>query len=183
MNPVKRLLTYRYAEIIFDLGYEFVKKYISYKSRTKDQMEQDIRSGKQNIVEGVAVGKTSKSTEIRLLGVSKGSLEEAQADFEDYLRVNNLEIYLKTDPRVTKLRQTAYRLTNISNLNSSGYLIEKPKLPGNPQDDANFLLTLCHQVTFLLDRQIKAAIARFEKEGGISEKLQQSRIKYLKSLK
>ncbi len=183
MNPVKKLLSYRYAEIIFDLGYEFVKKYIDYKSRTKDQLEQALRSGKQNIVEGVSVGFTSKSSEIKLLGVSKGSFEEAQSDFEDYLRVNNLETYLKTDPKVTKFRQQAYQLSNLNNLSSLGYLIEKPKLPGNPQDDANFLLTLCHIVTFLLDKQIKASIAKFEKEGGISEKLRADRIKYLKSLK
>lgn len=183
MNPIKKLLSYRYAEILFDLGYEFVKKYIDYKSRTKDQLEQALRSGKQNIVEGVAVGKTSKSSEIKLLGVSKGSFEEAQSDFEDFLRVNAYEIYLKTDYRVTRFRQKAYQLSDLRNLSNLGYLIEKPKLPGNPQDDANFLLTLCHQVTFLLDRQIKAAIIRFEKEGGISEKLHRDRIKYLKTLK
>jgi four helix bundle suffix protein len=84
---------------------------------------------------------------------------------------------------VTNFRQIAYRLTNISNLSDLGYLIEKPKLPGNPQDDANFLLTLCHQATFLLDKQISAAIAQFEKEGGISEKLHQARIKYLREQK
>lgn len=183
MNPIKKLLTYRYAEILFDLGYKFVKKYIDYKSRTKDQLEQALRSGKQNIVEGVAVGKTSKSSEIKLLGVSKGSFEEAQSDFEDFLRINGYEIYPKIDYRVTRFRQKAYRLSDLRNLSNLGYLIEKPTLPGNPQDDANFLLTLCHQVTFLLDRQIEAAIIRFEKEGGISEKLHQSRVKYLKTLR
>ncbi|MBI2593542.1 four helix bundle protein [Candidatus Daviesbacteria bacterium] len=183
MNPIKKLLTYRYAEILFDLGYQFVKKYIDYKSRTKDQLEQALRSGKQNIVEGVSASPTSKSTEIKLLGVAKASFEEALADFEDYLRINNLEVYLKTDPRVTKFRQKAYQLSDLRNLSNLGHLIEKPRLPGNPQDDANFLLTLCHQVTFLLDRQIKAAIVRFEKEGGISEKLHRDRVKYLKTLK
>lgn len=183
MNPIKKLLTYRYAEIIFDLGYKFVKKYVDYKSRTKDQLEQALRSGKQNIVEGVSLGSTSKSSEIKLLGVSKGSFEESQSDFEDFLRINGHEIYPKTDLKVTRFRYKAYRLTDLRNLSSTGYLIEKPELIGNPQDDANFLLTLCHQITFLLDRQIKASIARFEKEGGISEKLHQSRIKYLKGLK
>lgn len=40
MNKVKYLLTYRLAEIICDLNVEFVKLYIDYKSRTRDQMEQ-----------------------------------------------------------------------------------------------------------------------------------------------
>ena len=180
MNPVKRLLTYRYAEIIHDLTMEFVKKYINVKSRTKDQMEQSARSGKQNIVEGVSGSQTSKSGEIKLLGVAKASFEELLMDYEDFLRQNSLEIYPKTDPRITKFRQTAFRLSHLSNLNNLGYLKEKPQLPTNPQDDANFLLTLCHQVTYLLDRQIKAALEKFSKEGGLSEKLYQDRIKYLK---
>src|SRR3990167_3992959 len=62
-------------------------------------------------------------------------------------------------------------LSNLRNLSDLGNLIEKPKLPGDPQDDANFLLTLCHQETYLLDRQIKAAMEKFAKEGGVREKL------------
>lgn len=174
-------MTYRYAEILFDLGYQFVKKYVNPYSRTKDQIEQALRSGKQNIVEGVSVEKVSIASLITLLGVAKGSLEEASSDFEDYLRLNNFDTYPKTDQRVTKFRQEAYRLSDLRNLSHLGNLIEKPELPDNPQDAANFLLTLCHIETFLLDRQIKAAIVKFEKEGGVREKLHQARVKYLKS--
>lgn len=183
MNKVKYLLTYRYAEIIHDLTVEFVKAYVlshlgnlgnlSPKSdwRQADQMNQAARSGKQNIVEGVSGADTSKSGEIKLLGVAKASFEELLADYEDFLRQNGLEIYAKDDMRVTKFRQKAYQLSHLRNLSDLGNLKEKPKLPGNPQDDANFLLTLCHQETFLLDRQIKAAISKFAKEGGLNEKL------------
>ena len=52
---------------------------------------------------------------------------------------------------------------------------EKPKLFGNPEKDANFLLTLCHMESYLLDRQIKAAETRFIKEGGYSERLAKKR--------
>ena len=183
MNPVKKLLTYRYAEIIHDLTIQFVKKYIDYKSRTKDQMEQAARSGKQNIVEGISGSQTSKSGEIKLLGVAKASFEELLMDYEDFLRQNNHEIYPKTDSRITKFRQKAFKLSNLVNLSPLGNLVEKPQLPGNPQDDSNFLLTLCHQVTYLLDRQIKAALERFERKGGLNEKLYSARVKYLKSLK
>ena len=146
MNKVKYLLTYRYAEIIHDLTFEFVKTYIDYRSRTRDQMEQAARSGKQNIVEGVGQSQTSKSGEIKLLGVAKASFEELLADFEDYLRQNNLKIYDKNDPRITSLRQIAYRLSS--------------------------------QETYLLDRQIKAAMEKFAKEGGVREKLFTARKKY-----
>ncbi|OGE00976.1 hypothetical protein A3J17_00895 [Candidatus Curtissbacteria bacterium RIFCSPLOWO2_02_FULL_40_11] len=140
-------------------------------------MNQAARSGKQNIVEGVGQSQTSKSGEIKLLGVAKASFEELLADFEDFLRQNNLEIYSKYDKRVTAFRKTAFRLSDLRNLSDLGNLKEKPKLPGNPQDDANFLLTLCHQETYLLDRQIKSAVDKFAKEGGVREKLYEARKK------
>lgn len=57
MEPKKKagyeyLLAYKLTIPIYDLTVEFVKKYIDYKSRTKDQMEQAARSGMQNISEG-----------------------------------------------------------------------------------------------------------------------------------
>ncbi len=177
MNKVKYLLTYRYSEIIHDLTVEFVKKYIDYKSRTRDQMEQAARSGKQNIVEGVSAGATSKSSEIKLLGVANASFEELLMDFEDYLRQNHLEIYPKTDPKVTAFRQKAYQLSNLRNLSDLGNLIQKAELPENPQDAANFLLTLSHLVTYLLSKQIVAVKDKFIQEGGLNEQLYKARTK------
>ncbi|MBI2327908.1 four helix bundle protein [Candidatus Curtissbacteria bacterium] len=192
MNKVKYLLTYRYAEIIHDLTVEFTKAYLlghlstlrnlsnlkgKADYRQVDQMNQAARSGKQNIVEAVGQSQTSKSGEIKLLGVAKASFEELLSDFEDFLRQNDLEIYPKNDPRITKFRQIAFRLSDLRNLSDLGNLKEKPKLIGNPQDDANFLLTLCHQETFLLDRQIRAAEERFVKEGGERERLYAARKK------
>lgn len=176
MNKVKYLLTYRYAEIIHDLTVQFTKKYINLYSRTRDQMDQAARSGKQNIVEGVGQGQTSKRGEIKLLGVSKASFEELLMDFEDYLRQNDLEIYSKESLKVSKMRQYAFRITSISNLSDLGSLKEKPFFPGNPQDAANFLLTLCHQITYLLDKQIKAMEEKFIKEGGFTENLLKKRL-------
>lgn len=64
-----------------------------------------------------------------------------------------------------------YLLSNLGNLSHLGDLIERPKLFGNPQDDANFLLTLCHMETYLLSRQIQATEEKFIEEGGYNEKL------------
>jgi four helix bundle suffix protein len=179
MNKVKYLLSYRYAEMIHDLTMDFVGQNIDYKSRTKDQMEQAARSGKQNIIEGVGQSQTSEKGQIKLLGVAKASFEELLADYEDYLRQHNFEIYAKRDPRITRFRQLAFELSNLRNLSNLGSLLKKPKLSGKPQTDANFLLTLCHQVTYLLDRQIKAEIDRFSREGGFTEKLFARRRRFL----
>ena len=40
MGGYKSLPFFKQAEIIYDFTVEFVKRYIDYKSRTKDQMEQ-----------------------------------------------------------------------------------------------------------------------------------------------
>lgn len=185
MNKVKYLLTYRYAEIIHDLTVEFTRKYtLSSLSnlgnlrpdyRTADQMNQAARSGKQNIVEAVGQSQTSQKGEIKLLGVAKASFEELLTDCEDFLRHNKLKIYPKSDPWISEYRQLAYRLSNLGNLSDLGEFVEKPTLFGKPEKDANFLLTLCHQETFLLDKQIKALEAKFIKEGGFNEKLYRNR--------
>ena len=173
----KYLLTYRYCEIIHDLTVVFCNKFLYGfdNRRNREQMIQAARSGKQNIIEGVGQSQTSKKGEIKLLGVSMASLEELLADYEDFLRQRKLEIWLKTDRRIAEFRKNSFRLTSLSNLSDLGNLIEKPKLPGSPQDDANFLLTFCHQETYLLDKQIKAATEKFAKEGGIREKLYEER--------
>lgn len=172
----KYLLTYRYSEIIFDLNSEFCSRYINKISRTFDQMVQAARSGKQNIVEAIGESDTTKKNEIKLLGYSKGSFEELLADYEDYLRSHNFTIYPKTSTKVLHFRQYGYRLSNLSNLSNLGNLIEKPVSPASQEEAANFLLTLIHMETYLLDRQIKAMIEKFQKEGGFSENLLRKRI-------
>ena len=73
-------------------------------------------------------------------------------------------------------KYTLSHLSNLRNLSNLGEFLEKPKLFGDPQTDANFLLTLCHLETFLLSRQIKAAEEKFIAEGGYSENLFKQRL-------
>mgnify|MGYP005856828979 CR=1 FL=1 len=185
----KYLLTYRYAEIIHDLTVLFCQKYLSDLSnlsnlgqrRTVDQMIQAARSTKQNIVEGVSQS-TSLKGQIKLLGVAKASIEELTIDYEDFLRQRKLPIYPKTHLKIFRFRKLGYQLSHLSNLSPLGTLIEKPKLYNDPVDDANFLLTLCHQLSYLLERQIKSVEKRFIQEGGYTENLFHKRLKILKKL-
>jgi len=165
----KYLLTYRYSVVVHDLTDEFCKGYISKFSRTYDQMIQGARSGKQCIVEAVGQSDTSKKGEIKLLGVSKGSIEELITDFEDFLRQRKLAIWSKTDPRIRKFRDFGIVATK---LNSPKLL----KLPNDPTEAANLLLTLCHQLTYLLDRQINALVEKFARDGGFTENLLKKRL-------
>ena len=172
----KYLLTYRYSEIIFDLNNIFCRGYIDKRSRTYDQMIQAARSGKQNIVEAVGESDTTKKNEIKLLGYSKGSFEELLADYEDFARINNVIIYPKSDVKIRQYQQTAYSLSNLRNLSHLGNLVERAVLPVDKVDAVNFLITLIHIETYLLDKQIKSMIAKFQTEGGFSEQLLKGRL-------
>lgn len=167
----KYLLTYRYAEVIQDLNMEFCDRFISKFSRTHDQMVQAGRSGKQNIVEGVSQGRVSKKGEIKLLGVAMASIEELINDFEDFLRQKKLEIWPKDYPQIAIYRKWGIEATRLTS----------PKiltLRNPPIEAANLLLTLCHQLTFLLSRQIAAAEKKFIEEGGFTENLFRKRLSH-----
>jgi four helix bundle suffix protein len=89
------LLSYRKAEIVYDATVFFCERYIDRFSRTRDQMVQAARSGKQNIVEGSMASGTSKESEIKLTNVARASLEELLADYRDFLRTGGLRLWDK----------------------------------------------------------------------------------------
>jgi len=147
------------------------------------------RSGKQNIVEGSEAMATSLKSGIKLTNVAKASIEELIGDLEDFLRQRKLPQRPKTDPRVRRFRaQSARIVRNLSNLSTlrlpaeqadrkQRQLLSQLPLPADSEKAANFLLTLCHQATYLLDRQVKALEKKHEKEGGYTEKLYQRRLR------
>jgi four helix bundle protein len=89
----RELLSYRKAEIVYDLTYRFCQRFLDKMDRTIDQMIQAARSGKQNIVEGSKASGASKEMEIKLMGVARASLEELLADYCDFLRVRDLSTW------------------------------------------------------------------------------------------
>ena len=101
----RNLLSFQKARLIYDLTMRFCQLYISYKSRTKDQMEQAARSGVQNIAEGSAASGTSKKTELKLTNVARASLVELQLDYEDFLRQKNLSLYDPKDARLQRFKK------------------------------------------------------------------------------
>jgi hypothetical protein len=66
----QELLSYRKAEVVFDLTFRFCQRFLSKGDRTIDQMIQAARSGKQNIAEGSKASGTSKETELKLTNVA-----------------------------------------------------------------------------------------------------------------
>ena len=176
----KELKSYEQATIIYDFTAEFCNRYIDRKSRTKDQMEQAARSGKQNIVEGSA-NRTSEKSELKLLGVARASFEELLEDYGDFLRqrgfpsyddcsalrVRGLHQWGKDDPEARAVRNMSY-LSDRTYKTYASYM-------ENPETAANAAICLIHQANFLLDRQIKAAREQFVSKGGFTEQLSEAR--------
>lgn len=103
----RHLRVYKVTEIIYDITYYFTQHYLQKGDRTVDQMVQAARSGKQNIAEGNQAAATSSETEIKLTNVAKASLEELLDDYEDYLRVRDMQQWSNLHPRYDKMRQYA----------------------------------------------------------------------------
>jgi restriction system protein len=164
----QNLIAYQLAVIIFDLNDLFVKRYI--KGRTVDQMIQAARSGKQNIVEG-SLEKSLKMN-IKLTGVARASLGELLEDYRDFLRVNNLRIWDKNDPRVLGIR------SNKSNLSNLTYLSNWTNIP---ERFSNLMITLISLDCYLLDRMIYSLEQKFITEGGYSENLFKKRLEQRRS--
>ncbi|MDP2918554.1 MAG: four helix bundle suffix domain-containing protein [bacterium] len=171
----KKLFTYWYALIIYDLTVEFCNHWIK-SWKLKEQMTGAARSGKQNIVEGSDSMRTSLKTAIKLTNVAKSSLEELLADYEDFLRQQGFKQWLQMDPQIILFRKKAGDIVrNLSNLRK---FCQRPILPQDPERAGNLLLTLCHQATYLLNRQVEALENKHMKEGGYSEQLYRRRISF-----
>ena len=92
----EELWFYQKTVVLYQLTYVFTKRFLSkYGDRTVDQMVQAARSGKQNIVEGMADGVTSMELELKLLNVARASLKELREDYEDYLLTRRLARWQK----------------------------------------------------------------------------------------
>lgn len=164
----KKLLTYRKADIIYELTYYFCHKYLSRSDRTIDQMVQAARSGKQNIVEGCAASATSCKTEIKLLNVAKTSLMELLEDYEDYLRTRRHRIWEDSSVELEAMRKLGREHDEAEFF--LGLASTRP-----PETIANMAIVLIKQTDYLLFRQLKRLADDFEKYGGFSERMSRIR--------
>ena len=177
----EKLKTYQQATVIYDFTVKFSEKYIK-SLRTREQMDQAARSGQQNIAEGSTVGKTSKKSEIKLLGVSRGSLEELLRDYETYLRQSSLPQWLPDSAEALKVRNLVYERIgdnmkeySKSNANIISYSSYSSYL-NSAETAANAMICLINQTNMLLDKQIASRKQEFLAKGGFTENLYKQRV-------
>lgn len=168
-NLYRNLIAYRKAVVIYDLTYHFCERFIAIGDRTKDQMIQAARSGKQNIVEGKAISLTSAETHLKLLGVARSSFQELLEDYIDYLRTRNLRIWETNSKEVETMRNLGLTYQD------SKFFVELAETR-NDEVIANMAIVLLYQEDVLLRKHIEKQISRFVNEGGFRESLTKARI-------
>jgi four helix bundle suffix protein len=184
----RELRSFQVATIIYDATVAFCGRFIDSRSRTKDQMVQAARSGRQNIAEGTRAAATSSQTELRLVNVARASLVELLLDYEDFLRQRNLALWHKNSTEAREVRglgsqpRSARRdLTDPTDPLGPGQAdVFGPYAPwlnhSDPAIAANTVICLIHQANYLLDQQIAALERAFISDGGYTERLAAERI-------
>lgn len=199
------MLSYQKAEIVYDATVHFCDRFLEKRDRTRDQMIQAARSGKQNIIEGSMASGTSTETEIKLTNVARASLEELLADYRDFLRVRGFAEWDKNSKeslyvrklsagKIAPTTKNGTKGTDATNANESN--IPKHSSPMShtshpsatyetfrhffetrpPDVQANILICLIHQTNYLLDRQIRRLEQDFLEKGGLRERMTRARL-------
>ena len=170
-NNYRTLKAFQKAECVYDVTYYFANKFLAKGDRTIDQVVQAARSGKQNLAEGNIDGVTSKEMEIRLTNVNRASLHELLLDYEDYLRVRNLQQWPLNDERTKKLQ---HYCTTHSNSEDYRKAIENR----SDEEIANLAITMIHQFDNMMGKYIARLEADFTEQGGIRERMHAARTGY-----
>lgn len=160
----KKLLSYRKADVIYQMTCYFCTRFLTRGDRTVDQMVQAARSGKQNIVEGCAASATSAKTEIKLVNVAKASLKELLEDYEDYLKVHGHPQWTEGSAEYEAMRRIGREHSDAAYF--MGLVQTRP-----PETIANMAIILLNQADFLLYRQLERLSEDFRKNGGFSERM------------
>ncbi len=171
-NNWETLRFYQKTVVLYQMTYVFCQRFLpKYGDRTVDQMVQAARSGKQNIVEGMADGVTSMELEIKLLNVARASLKELREDYEDYLVSRRLTMWKKGHPRYDALL---------------GFCREHNRLEDyqpyfdywNDEEMANTALSLCHYTDKMMMSYEQFLERDFKENGGIRERMTAARLGY-----
>ena len=158
---------YQRSDVLYQLTQVFCQRFLKhYGDRTVDQMVQAARSTKQNIVEGSSDGETSMETELKLLGVARGSNQEL---LQDYIKRKGYTEWYGQHPRFRGMHEFCRK-----NSKFEEYRDLLPKM--NDEEMANMAICLCHQVDAALNKYIERKDREFTTEGGIRERMTAARL-------
>ena len=161
---------YQRSDVLYQLTQVFCQCFLPrYGDRTVDQMIQAARSTKQNIAEGSTDGQTSIETELKLLGIARGSNQELLEDYQDYLKRKGLSEWFGRNDRFDRLHQ-------FCRYHSQWADYQPMMVKMNDEELANMAICLCHQVDKALAKYIELKDREFTTEGGIRERMTAARL-------
>ena len=168
----RELNFYKRSDILYQLTVAFCRRFLpKYGDRTVDQMVQAARSTKQNIVEGYSDGQTSFETEMKLLGVARGSNQELLADYQDYLASHGFVEWKGVNPRFEALHRFCRDKTSLSDF--------QPFFgKWNDSEMANCAICLAHMIDKALTTTLAKKDEEFVTQGGIRERMTAARLGY-----
>ncbi len=164
---------YRKSDVLVQLTKVFCERFLpKYGDRTVDQMVQAARSVKQNIAEGLTDGQTSFETEIKLLGIAKGSNQELLEDYHDYLKQHRLNDWAMTE----HLRQRYDKLLAYCRTHNDLADYERFFVQWTDEEMANTAISLCHMVDKAMTTFMEKRDREFVEEGGVRERMTAARL-------
>ncbi len=166
----ENLLSFKKSRIVYDATVCFCDRFVDKRDRTRDQMIQAARSGKQNIIEASQASGTSKESEIKLTNVARASLEELLEDYRDFLRTRGHEQWEKDSEKALYARRLGAKSDGTYETYRTHIETKSPEVV------ANILICLIHQTSFLLDRQIRQLEKAFLEQGGLREAMTRARL-------
>lgn len=186
----RRLFSYGYARILGRATAVFCARAWTYQNdalgKARGQLTGAARSIRANIAEGSSRAGLSKDTELNLLSVARGSLDELSDDFEAFLFERGEPVWSERDSRriavdavgidrfsAAEDERHAYSRFLLSMWTRFAPFFEEP-VP--LCDAANAALVLADKTAALLTGQIAAATKETVEKGGFRERMTRARI-------
>ena len=166
----ENLYYYRKSNVLYQMTVVFCRRFLpKYGDRTVDQMVQAARSGKQNIVEGLADGVTSTEMELKLLNVARASIKELKEDYLDYIAAHSLARWEAGHPRYDPLLAFCRAHNDLADY-------EPYFTKWSDEEIANCAVTLCHMVDKMMSTTLEKKQKDFVENGGIRERMTAARL-------
>jgi len=164
------LYYYRKSNVLYQMTVVFCRRFLpKYCDRTVDQMVQAARSGKQNIVEGLADGVASTEMELKLLNVARASIKELKEDYLDYIAAHSLVRWEAEHPRYNLMLAFCRAHNDLPDY-------EPYFTKWNDEEIANCAITLCHMVDKMMTTTLEKKQKDFVENGGIRERMTAARL-------
>ena len=192
----RTLLSFGFVNLIYHATMVFCERNYNYKNdplgKSRGQMEGAARSARQNIVEASTRAGTSCETELRLLDVAKGSLQELAGDYEVYIgHIGELpwDCHEESFVTVKNMELDRFRVNDFENQRREFALwlkVTRQRFSGwleneNPYIAANAQLIIIDRASALLHRQVEWLTEKFVENGGMTERMSKARIEFRKN--